>query len=101
MPAIYALYIINKSGGLIYNKVGEMSEQVFTAGKLLGVVAFERLGMTLQEFVVMASNNLNDTLRLASIWYAVVLLPRLQACCMLRCSMHAVALIHMASQPDT
>jgi hypothetical protein len=22
MPAIYALYIINKSGGLIYNKVG-------------------------------------------------------------------------------
>lgn len=43
MPAIYTLYVINKSGGLIYNK----------------------------EFVVMASNNLNDTLRLASIWHSL------------------------------
>ena len=26
MPAIYALYIINKSGGLIYNRVGEICD---------------------------------------------------------------------------
>ncbi|KAK9831411.1 hypothetical protein WJX81_002615 [Elliptochloris bilobata] len=43
MPAIYALYVINKSGGLIFNK----------------------------EFVTIASNSLNDTLRLASIWHSL------------------------------
>ncbi|DBA93280.1 hypothetical protein WJX79_007159 [Trebouxia sp. C0005] len=43
MPALYALYIINKSGGLIYNK----------------------------EFLPMAGLNLNDTLRLASIWHSL------------------------------
>eukprot|EP00884_Botryococcus_braunii_P012812 jgi/Botrbrau1/21531/Bobra.174_2s0034.1 len=43
MPAIYAMYVINKSGGLIYNK----------------------------EFFPMASLNTNDTLRLASIWHSL------------------------------
>ncbi|KAK9831217.1 hypothetical protein WJX74_007988 [Apatococcus lobatus] len=43
MPALYALYVINKSGGLIYYK----------------------------EFVPIASLNLNDTLRLASIWHSL------------------------------
>ncbi|KAK9829036.1 hypothetical protein WJX72_003556 [[Myrmecia] bisecta] len=43
MPTIYAMYIINKSGGLIYNK----------------------------EFVAMSGVNLNDTLRLASIWHSL------------------------------
>ncbi|KAK9837526.1 hypothetical protein WJX84_007814 [Apatococcus fuscideae] len=43
MPALYALYVVNKSGGLIYYK----------------------------EFVPIASLQLNDTLRLASIWHSL------------------------------
>ena len=39
-----------------------------SAGRPLSVVALQPRVLPLQEFVVMASNILNDTLRLASIW---------------------------------
>ncbi len=62
MPALFALYIINKSVCLIYNKVG---------GNCLirpaQVTWLTGIGF-LQEFLPMAGLNLNDTLRLASIW---------------------------------
>ena len=77
MPAIYALYVINKSGGLIYNKVifrwadampARLSLHRLTDLHCCSDLAFKGFLCISQEFVVMASNNLNDTLRLASIW---------------------------------
>lgn len=43
MPAIYSIFIINKSGGLVFNK----------------------------EYIPGVFKNLNDTLRLASIWHSL------------------------------
>ena len=34
MPAIYALYVINKSGGLIYNKVRDVCACTFSERRL-------------------------------------------------------------------
>ena len=79
MPAIYALYVINKSGGLIYNKVRrqvERAQQMLhwssveeqACGASFSDLKVHSMLGDLQECVVMASNNLNDTLRLASIW---------------------------------
>ena len=61
MPALYALYIINKSGGMIYNKV--CTHPHFTP-LVRDVIQM----LSTQEFLPMAGLNLNDTLRLASIW---------------------------------
>ena len=65
MPALYALYVINKSGGLIYYKVRSKRRSGVWRFKLMKHMKL----LCLQEFVPIASLNLNDTLRLASIWY--------------------------------
>lgn len=64
MPAIYALYIINKSGGLIYAKV------LLLNFYRLAIKSFERLdnSCSVQDFIPHTRVSTNDTLRLASMW---------------------------------
>ena len=68
MPAIYALYVINKSGGLIYNKVRSVYACINSKSGVCSTSHW--FFSTPQEFLNIASNSLNDTLRLASIWQA-------------------------------
>ena len=72
-PVIYAIYIINKSGGLVFNKVCVCGGVMKGGGGETSVVG--RLPLTpplppipFQEFAPMASLDVNDTLRFASVW---------------------------------
>lgn len=71
---LYAVYIINKSGGLVFNRV-----RFFFLGRPDGrrcdacvlPTRFLLLPLSPQEFAPMASLDVNDTLRFASIWCVV------------------------------
>jgi hypothetical protein len=75
MPGIYSVFIINKSGGLIFNKVcawqhcNALMLQLHAA-LLLRMGQAADLSCQLQEFLSTNGLSLNDTLRLASIWCA-------------------------------
>ncbi len=64
MPALYALYVVNKSGGLIYYKVDLQGTTLYRPTSC----SVSPILRPVQEFVPIASLQLNDTLRLASIW---------------------------------
>lgn len=81
MSLIYSLYVINKSGGLIYSKVGLYPERgevlcwarphTLSGRPLLlanPVCLLAAAHCCWQEFEPAARLDLNDTLRLASIW---------------------------------
>lgn len=73
------MYIINKSGGLIYNKVSfvcssktsvikPLPQFIVEVNDIFGGCTDILMGEW-QEFSPMSSLSTNDTLRLASIWY--------------------------------
>jgi hypothetical protein len=65
---IYSLYIINKSGGLIYSKVDSQLIYSSAISTLAEALIFIHGVLILQEFENTVRIDLNDTLRLASIW---------------------------------
>lgn len=75
---IFSMYVVNKSGGLIYNKVGSAQASLIRNHIVDGCVALfcmckhhtcRVLTLLLpQDFTEVARVDLNDTLRLASIW---------------------------------
>jgi hypothetical protein len=73
-PVIYAIYIINKSGGLVFNKVCVCvgGDEKGGGRRVAGNASLSLLPspppLPFQEFAPMASLDVNDTLRFASVW---------------------------------
>lgn len=74
-PVIYAIYIINKSGGLVFNKVcvcGGVMKKGADVGSRGTPPSHSSPPppppLPFQEFAPMASLDVNDTLRFASVW---------------------------------
>ncbi len=71
MVAIYSMFVVSKSGGLIFNKVRRCRGPLRRQARVVGGHPPTRFWLALwlaQDFAEVSRVDLNDLLRLASIW---------------------------------